>query len=48
MITGTPSPDLRGQSLAAIKRRSLLCFAIPGLILAYANRIKLLDFSQMN
>ena len=35
MITGTPSPDLRGQSLAAIKRRSLLCFAIPGLILAY-------------
>ncbi len=35
MITETPSPDLRGQSLAAIKRRSLLCFAIPGLILAY-------------
>ena len=35
MITGTPSPDFRGQSLAAIKNRSLLCFAIPGLILAY-------------
>jgi len=35
MMTGTPSPDFRGQSLAAIKNRSLLCFAIPGLILAY-------------
>ena len=35
MITGTPSPDFRGQSLAAIKNRSLLCFAVPGLILAY-------------
>ena len=34
-MTGTQSPDLRRQSLAAIKRRSLLCFAIPGVILAY-------------
>ena len=35
MTTVTASPDLREQSLAAIKRRSLMCFAIPGLILAY-------------
>ena len=35
MIAGTVSPDLREQSLAAIKRRSLLCFVIPGFILAY-------------
>ena len=35
MTTVTASPDLREQSLAAIKRRSLLCFVIPGFILAY-------------
>ena len=34
-MTGTQSPDLRQQALAAIKRRSLLCFVIPGLIFAY-------------
>ena len=35
MRTGTTISDFREQSLAAINRRTFICFAIPGLILAY-------------